>query len=88
MQNIYPPSWFYLTGHCYVRSMFAKHHFFKTFFVVVAVVVCLFVVAVVVVAVFLFYYYYFFNLYKLDCNFFIELCKFFPISNKVLIMIK
>ena len=83
MQNIYPPSLFYLTGHCYVRSMFAKHHFFKTLFVVVAVVVCLFVVAV-----FLFYYYYFFNFYKLDCNFFIELCKFFPISNKVLIMIK
>ena len=34
----------YLTGHCYVRSMFVKHHF-------VSLVVCLFVVAV-------YYYYY------------------------------
>ena len=46
MQNLYPASWLYLTGHCYVRSMFVKHHF-------VAVVVCLFVVAVAVVAVLL-----------------------------------
>ena len=46
MQNLYPASWLYLTGHCYVRSMFIKHHF-------VAVVVCLFVVAVAVVAVLL-----------------------------------
>ena len=80
MQNLYPASWLYLTGHCYVRSMFVKHHF-------VAVVVCLFVVAV--------YYYYLlllllsfiliyfiiiiivFNWYKLDCKFFAELYKFF-----------
>ena len=27
MQNIYSASSFYLTGHCYVRSMFVKHHF-------------------------------------------------------------
>ena len=46
MQNLYPASWLYLTGHCYVRSMFVKHHFD-------AVVVCLFVVAVAVVAVLL-----------------------------------
>ena len=39
----YPASSFYLTGHCYVRSMFAKHHF--------CFCSCLFVVAVVVVAV-------------------------------------
>ena len=25
MQNLYPASWLYLTGHCYVRSMFVKH---------------------------------------------------------------
>ena len=79
MQNLYPESWLYLNGHCYVRSMFAKHHF-------VAIVVCLFVFAV------LYYYYYYllllllfiyfiiiivFNWYKLDCKFFAELCKFF-----------
>ena len=76
MQNLYPESWLYLTGHCYVRSMFVKHHF-------VAVFVCLFVVAV-------YYYYYLllllfiyfiimiiFNCHKLDCKFFAELCKFF-----------
>ena len=83
IQNLYPESWLYLTGHCYVRSMFVKHHF-------VAVVVCLFVVAV-------FYYYYLLlllllfihfiiiiiiiiiiiNWYKLDCKFFAGLCKFF-----------
>ena len=79
MQNLYPESWLYLIGHCYVRSMFVKHHF-------VAVVVCLLVVAV-------YYYYYYlllllllfiyfiiiiiFNWYKLDGNFFAELCKFF-----------
>ena len=39
MQNLYPESWLYLIGHCYVRSMFVKHHF-------VAVVVCLLVAAV------------------------------------------
>ena len=40
MQNLYLASWLYLTGHCYARSMFDKHHF-------VAVVVCLFVAAVI-----------------------------------------
>ena len=45
MENIYPASWFYLTGHCYGRSIFVKHNF-------AAVAVCLFVVAVVVVAIF------------------------------------
>ena len=47
MQNINQASWFYLTGHCYVRSMFVTHHFFC--YCSVAVVVCSFVVAVVVV---------------------------------------
>ena len=51
MQNINQASWFYLTGHCYVRSMFVTHHFFC--YCSVAVVVCSFVVAVVVVAVFI-----------------------------------
>ena len=88
-QNIYPESWFYLTGHCYVRSVFVKHHFFIFFFVIVAVVVCLFVVAAVVVAAVYYYYYYyyylfycFFNWYKLDCKFFAELCKFFKFQIK------
>ena len=35
MQNMYPAIWFYLTRHCYVRSMFVKIFFylfiFKTF---------------------------------------------------------
>ena len=86
MQNLYPESWLYLTDHCYVRSMFVKHH-------LIAVVVCLFVVAV-------YYYYYLllllllfiyfiiiiiiiiFNWYKLDCKFFAELCKFFQFQIK------
>ena len=42
----------YLTGHCYVRSMFVKHHFFKKKIVVVAVVVCLLLLL-------LFFYYYY-----------------------------
>ena len=91
MQNLYPESWLYLTGHCYVRSMFVKHHF-------VAVVVCLFVVAV-------FYYYYYYYCYYLfilllllllllllflislnqTVNFLQSYLNFFPISNKVLI---
>ena len=83
MQNIYPASWFYLTK-IVVRLVFVKHHF-SEFFVVVAVVVCLFVVAIVVVAFSLLLL--FFNWYKLDCKFFAELWKFFPISNKVLIII-
>ena len=56
MQNLYPESWLYLTGHCYVRSMFAKHHF-------VAVFVCLFVVTVffiIIIIIYLFYYYCYF----------------------------
>ena len=52
MQNLYPASWLYLTGHCYVRSMFVKHHF-------VSLVVCLFVVAVFC---YLYYYYYYYLL--------------------------
>ena len=51
MQNMCPASWFYLTGHCYVRSMFVKHICLKKF--VVVAVVCLLVLAVV-----------FFNWYK------------------------
>ena len=86
MENLYPASWLYLNGHCYVRSMFVKHHF-------VAIVVCLFVFAV-----FYYYYYYYylllllllfiyfiiiiFNWYKLDCKFFAELCKFFQFQIK------
>ena len=58
MQNIYPASWFYLTWHCYVRSMFVKHNLEKKKIVIVAVVVYLFIVAV------------FFNWYQLDCKFF------------------
>ena len=82
LQNIYPASLFYFTRHCYVRSIFVKHHFYKNLFVVVAIVFCLFVVTVAVVFVlfFYFYYYYIFNWYKLNC-------KFFPISNKVLMII-
>ena len=63
MQNLYPESWLYLTGHCNVRSMFVKHHF-------VAVFVCLFVVAVYyyyccyyyyyLLLLFIFYYYYYY----------------------------
>ena len=82
MQNLYPASWLYLTGHCYDRSMFVKHHF-------VAVVVCLFVVAVAVVAVLLYYYYYYYYYYLLllflfitDGKFFAELCKFFQFQIK------
>ena len=86
MQNLYPASWLYLTSHCYVRSMFVKHNF----------------VDVVVQLLFTVYYYHYyllflsiyfiiiiiiFNWYKLDCNFFTELCKIFPIPSKVLIII-
>ena len=72
MQNLYPESWLYLTGHCYVRSMFAKHHF-------VAVFVCLFVVTVFFIIIIIIYFIIIviFNWYKLDCKFFAELCKFF-----------
>ena len=83
MQNLYPASWLYLTGHCYVRSMFVKCRF-------VAVVVCLFVVAVfiiitVIVIIYLFIYFIIiiiFNWYKLECKFFAELCKFFQFQIK------
>ena len=50
MQNLYPASSLYLTGHCYVRSMFVKHNF-------VAAVVCLFVVAVFIIIIIIYYYY-------------------------------
>ena len=84
MQNLYPASSLYLTGHCYVRSMFVKHNF-------VSRVVCLFVVAVYYY--YYYYYYYchylsillllsFFNWYKLDWKFFAELCKFFQFQIK------
>ena len=64
MQNLYPASWLYLTGHCYVRSMFVKHHF-------VSLVVCLFAVAVVVVvAVFYYYHYYYYLLLLLFIYFY------------------
>ena len=49
MQNINQASWFYLTGHCYVRSMFVTHHFFC--YCSVAVVVCSFVVAVFIIII-------------------------------------
>ena len=85
MQNLCPANWLCLTGHCYVRSMFVEHYF-------VSLVVCLFVVAVAVVAVYCYYCYLllllfiyfilFFNWYKLDCNFFAELCKFFQFQIK------
>ena len=64
MQNLYPASWLYLTGHCYVRSMFVKHHF-------VAVVVCLFVVAV-----FYYYYYHYYYYYLLLLLFILSLFLF------------
>ena len=51
MQNLYPENWLYLTGHCYVRSMFVKHHF-------VAVVVCLFVAAVFIIIIIIIIIYY------------------------------
>ena len=47
MQNVNQVSWFYLTGYCYVSSMFVKCHLFEILFylffcfVVVVVVVCL-----------------------------------------------
>ena len=55
MQNLYPENWLYLTGHCYVRSMFVKHHF-------VAVVVCLFVAAVFIIIIIIYYCSYLFIL--------------------------
>ena len=85
MQNLYPASWLYLTGHCYVRSMCVKHHF-------VSLVVCLFVAATFYYYHHHYYFYYLllllfiyffiiiiFNWYKLelDCKLFVELCKFF-----------
>ena len=58
MQNLYPESWLYLTGHCYVRSMFVKHHF-------VALFVCLFVVAVFYYYCYYYYHYYCYYLFIL-----------------------
>ena len=79
IQNLYSASWLYLTGHCYVRSMFVKHHF----------------VGVVVQLLFTIYYYYLllflsiyfiiittFNWNQLDCNFLAELCKSFQFQTK------
>ena len=92
MQNINQASWFYLTGHCYVRSMFVTHHFFC--YCSVAVVVCSFVVAVfiiiiiiiiiviIITTIYLFIFLLFFNWYKLDCKFVAELCKFFQFQIK------
>ena len=86
MQNMYSASSFCMTGHCYVRSVFVKHHFFKKKFLdIVAVVACLFVVAVIAVPVFIIIiiiYYYCFNSYKLGCNFLktvINVCFFFSL---------
>ena len=70
MQNLYPESSLYLTGHCYIRSMFVKHHF-------VAVVVCLFFFIIIIIIIIVIIYFIIFIWYKLDCNFFAELCKFF-----------
>ena len=99
MKNLYPESWLYLTGHCYVRSMFVKHHFVAEFF-------CLFVVPVFYYYHYYYYYYYYLlllllficfiiiiiiiiiiNWYKLDCKFLQSYVNFFPISNKVLIIL-
>ena len=92
MQNLYPASWLYLTGHCYLKSMFVKHHFF-------AVVVYVFVVAVFYYYYFCYYYFYCYHLllllfvdfiiivfdwHKLDCKFFAELCKFSQFQIKCL----
>ena len=84
MQNLYPESWLYLTGHCYVRSMFVKHHF-------VAVVVCLLLLFFIIII----YCYYLFILLLLlllligmnqTVNFLQSYVNFFPISIEVLII--
>ena len=85
IQNIYPASGFYLTGHCYVRLMFVKYPFFIFCCGCCSVVVCLFVAAVVYYIIIIIIIS---NWYKLDCKVFAELCKFFPISNKLLIIIR
>ena len=79
IQNLYPVSWFSLTGHCYVSLMLVKRHlflilfYFFSCFVVVVVVVCLFVcLLLLLVAVVLFLK----KWCKLDCKSFVELCKF------------
>ena len=87
MQNIYPASWFYLTGYRYVRSMPVKHHLKKI--VVVAVVVCLFVCCCCccfTVFFILSLSLYCFDWYKLYCKYFAELCKVSSISDKVLFL--
>ena len=61
MQNLYPESWLYLTGHCYVRSMFVKHHF-------VAVVVCLFFVAVFIIIIYCHYLFILLLLFLIGIN--------------------
>ena len=74
MQNLYPESWLYLTGHCYVRSMFVKHHF-------VAVVVCLLLLFLLLLLLL------FLIGINQTVNFLQSYVNFFPISNKVLIII-
>ena len=44
MQKLYPESWLYLTGHCYVRSMSVKHHF-------VAIFVCLLLLFIIIIII-------------------------------------
>ena len=63
MQNLYPVSWLYLTGHCYVRSIFVKHNF-------VAVVVCLllllfFIIIIVIIIIIITIIYYCYDLFFL-----------------------
>ena len=82
MGNIYPASWFYLSGHCYVRSMFVKRQFLNFFLAaVVAVVVGLFAFVVVIV-IYLLLLLLFFNWYQLDCNFLQSYVNFFQFQIK------
>ena len=69
MQNLYPASWLYLTGHCYVRSIFVKHNF-------VAVVVCLllllfFIIIIIIIITIIYYCYDLFFLLLLSLLFLI-----------------
>ena len=85
MQNLYPESWLYLTGHCYVRSMFVKHHF-------VAVVVCLLLLFFIIIIIYCYYLFILLLLLLLiginqTVNFLQSYVNFFPISIEVLIII-
>ena len=40
MQNIYPANWFYLTGNCYVRSIFVKHVYI---YIYIYICICVYV---------------------------------------------